>query len=426
MDRAALQNVTLHRLLEVSRQLGVSDNLPDILNLIIDAMRDLLASERATVFEYDAERDELYSSVAHEAKTIRFSARSGIAGTAATERRIINIADAYKNPAFNRDIDRATGFRTRSMLTIPLISPDDELIGVAQVLNKRDGTSFDDDDLAIAEALASQAAVAIKRAHLVEDQLARQRMERDLELARVIQRATWPQQIPTLHGLDIATFSESADSTGGDTHDLITLDNGDVLAMLADATGHGIGPALVATSLRAMLRMGVSMNASLAELATQLNRQLCKDLPLGHFITVWLAVLHADTNTLESYSAGQAPLLHYHAARGRVTQLQSDDVPFGVIPDATPEEPVSIPLQPGDTFIVLSDGFFEAMNERRERIGTEEIITTITQNCRSSASDLIAAIRQTVDNFANGTPASDDQTALVIRRLPLPKGGTQP
>ena len=191
------------RVLAVARQLGASADLKQILSVIIDAMREVLDAERATVFEFDAEANELFTTVAHgiaenvEEGTegqaeIRLSASTGLAGESVRTRTIINIPDAHADVRFNPEIDRKTGFRTRSLLTIPLIGHDRELIGVAQVLNRRGGPFTGDDE----EILASQAAVALKRGRLIEDRIVRQKLESDLELARTIQQSGSPRQAP--------------------------------------------------------------------------------------------------------------------------------------------------------------------------------------------------------------------------------------
>lgn len=201
-DRS-LEHDILYHLLEVARHLSASVSLSEILSVIIDAVRDAIKAERATVLEYDAARDELFSTVAHGLGDIRIPAGTGLAGTCAREKRIINVADAYADDRFNPEIDEQTGFRTRSILTVPLVAADGELCGVSQVLNKKLGT-FDAQDEQVAGALASLAAVAIRRVRLIEDRLVRQKLERDLELARQIQRSAAPQRLPVLDGFTLA------------------------------------------------------------------------------------------------------------------------------------------------------------------------------------------------------------------------------
>ena len=430
MPSESIQQDTLRRLLEVSRRLGNTPDLGEILSVIIDAMRDLLRAERATVFEYDHENDQLVATVAHGLEPsasaasdgdrpaeVRFAAAHGIAGAAAQTRTIVNVPDAYADPRFNPEVDRATGFKTRSILSIPLCGIDGELIGVAQVLNKIGGR-FDASDEAVAEALAAQAAVAIKRARLILDQIARQKMERDLELARTIQQATFPASLPEIPGYEIATWSESADSTGGDAYDVIPTDDagGGALFLLADATGHGIGPALLATEIRAMLRMAALLGASLDEMATRLNAQLCNDTPTGYFVTGWLGLLSAADHSLHSFSAGQAPLFHYRSATHDVEERAADTVPFGIIPDIEPPSGDATDLAPGDIFAVMSDGICEATDMDDEQFGSQRIVTALRDLHAEPAERIIEELIARVNNFCGDTPAADDRTIVLIKR----------
>jgi sigma-B regulation protein RsbU (phosphoserine phosphatase) len=415
----------LTRLLDVSRRLGVTADVGDILRVIIDALRDLLDAERATVFEYDAVRHELFATVAHgvsangadAAADLRFSADLGLAGDAARTRRAVIVADAYADPRFNPDIDRRTGFRTRSILSIPLESFDGELIGVAQVVNRRNGP-FGPEDEPLAAALAAQAAVAIKRARLVADREQRLKLERDLELARTIQQQTFPRHLPRLPGYDMAAWTEPAESTGGDIYDVIELDGAPPRAvlMLADATGHGIGPSLQATSIRSMLRIAARLGADLQSMTKHLNRQLNEDMPLGRFITAWIGVLDADRHTLTSFSAGQAPLFHF-TERGRaVARLIADDIPFGIAPDIKAHRSRRFDLAPGDLFVALSDGIVETMSPDGEQFGSDRAIESIRSRAAEPSASILSSLMREVEQFAAGAAQQDDRTLVIIRR----------
>ena len=165
------------KLLELSRRLAGTGDLQSILSMVIDALRDLLDADRATVFEYDPKADELFTQVAHGLggsgpQVIRIPAGAGIAGAAARGKHIVNIPDAYADERFNRAVDQKTGYRTRTILAIPLLDHDGVLVGVAQVLNRREG-AFDASDEALAEGLAANAAVAVRRGRLIEDRIER-------------------------------------------------------------------------------------------------------------------------------------------------------------------------------------------------------------------------------------------------------------
>ncbi|MBL0920650.1 MAG: SpoIIE family protein phosphatase [Phycisphaerales bacterium] len=429
----------LRRVLAVARKLGASDHLDEILGVIIDAMRDLLRADRATVFEYDKAANQLFTTVAHglsggdASACIRIPATAGIAGQCAQSRAIINVPDAYADARFNQAVDRSTGYRTRSILTIPLEVVGGDLIGVAQVLNK-DGGPFDGADEEIAGALAAQAAVAIRRARLLEDRLMREKLERDIELARRMQQQTFPTSVPRIPGYDIAGFSEPADQTGGDAfdlvgfvrrgQDLIVVEPNEpatgAMMFLADATGHGLGPALSVTQARSMLRMGLRVGVGVRSIAEHMNRQLCDDLPAGRFITAWIGLLDQGSHTLLSFSAGQAPLLHHRARDDEIVSVPAQTMPFGIMPDLDADVAPPLALEPGDAFIVLSDGFYEAARPSGEQFGEQRVYDLVRASRGLSASELLANIRAACREFTGPIEAADDQTAIIVKRLEWP------
>lgn len=450
---SALANDAMRRLLSVARALSATDDLAQVLSVIIDAMRDLLDAERATVFEFDAAASELFTTVAHGVSSaqngasnaesdgaapgagaglttgIRIPITRGIAGECARHRAVINVPDAYADPRFNREVDKQTGFTTRSILAVPLVGVDGELIGVAQVLNKRGGP-FGDEDREIALALAGQAAVAMKRARLLLDRMVREKLEREIEVARRLQQQTFPKQLPQPEGYEIVGFSEPADRTGGDAFDAVPLwcDNArwrasgedkpvhGAMLLMADATGHGVGPALSVTQARSMLRMGARLGTELDRVARHMNEQLCEDLVTGRFITAWLGLLDARAHLLHSVSAGQAPLLILRAKAGAVENRDADVLPLGISRglELPPREPIG--LQPGDAFIALSDGFYESQNAEGEQFGVKRVAEIVRRTACEGADAMLRAIREELEAFTGGAPAEDDRTALIVLR----------
>jgi len=251
------------------------------------------------------------------------------------------------------------------------------------------------------------------------------KLEGDLQLARQIQQNTFPRQLPTLAGFDITAWNQPADETGGDSYDVIGLADGgsivegeadSVVLMLADATGHGIGPALSVTQLRAMLRMAVRAGSALGEMAAHMNEQLYADLPRNRFITAWLGLLRAD-GIFSTYSAGQAPILLYRAESDEVEVRNADATPFGLLPPMSVNLPAPTELQSGDIYAVLSDGFFEASDAAGEEFGTERLAELIRRHRSAGAEEILEALRKEVREFTGDAPLDDDRTAVIIKRL---------
>jgi serine phosphatase RsbU (regulator of sigma subunit) len=256
------------------------------------------------------------------------------------------------------------------------------------------------------------------------------RIEDDLQVARRIQQSALPERIPYLVGFDIDAFSDSADETGGDTYDVIGYrvdDNGRTIALsvenadrglllLADATGHGVGPALSAAQISAMLRMAVRDGASLERIVHNVNQQLCDDLYGGRFITAWLAIVDTKNGTLTNFSAGQAPLLHLHADGQPTDILPADAPPFGILRDLA--VPMNSPrtMAPGDVFAVLSDGIFDTTNGSGEQFGVQRAIDIIAAHHKETAGLIVTRLRQALAQFSPGTKSLDDRTAIIVKR----------
>ena len=281
-------------------------------------------------------------------------------------------------------------------------------------------------------------ASSIREVHQLTDAHGRMRrslrtllkLEGDLQVARRIQQDTWPERIPTLPGFSIAAWSEPADETGGDTYDVVGYrrvpgESGPRLSateaeravlLLADASGHGIGPALSVTQVRAMLRMAIRVGEDLPTMVRHLNAQLCADLTDGRFVSAWLGELDAKERTLTGFSCGQGPLLYYRALDQACVVVETDTVPFGCVEDLEVVLRAPIRMEPGDIFMALSDGVIDAESSNGERFGTERVMDIITRHHAGSAAELMATLRRVLADFAGATPADDDRTGVIIKR----------
>jgi serine phosphatase RsbU (regulator of sigma subunit) len=247
------------------------------------------------------------------------------------------------------------------------------------------------------------------------------KLEGDLRVARQIQQSTLPATLPDIPGYDLAAWSEPAEETGGDTYD-VTWGNDEqdqkvLHLLLADASGHGIGPALAVTQIRAMMRMALRLGGDLGTIARHLNEQLYADLPNNRFITAWLAELDVQSHTLTTFSAGQGPLLYYRAADHAVQQLVADYPPFGLFPKLEPRSRQPVVMAPGDLYVVLSDGFFEATDRSGHELGREAIAKIVEANASGSAEQLLEQLRTEVGSMEGEDEARDDRTAVILKRL---------
>jgi len=413
-EQRQLSAQDMKAILGVTSALAAPFDLMTMLAEVVNAAKQVLKADRGSVWLYDAPADELVLEVATGIRPVRVRAGAGLVGTCARDRKIINVPDCYADPRFDPGVDKASGYRTRCMLTLPLVDHKDVLVGVMQVLNKAGGV-FDAEDEVLATALAAQCAVALQRVRMTEALIEGERLRQELEMARVVQMSTLPAAMPSLPGYDVYGTFQPAELTGGDTFDLALLDQG-LLTVLADATGHGIAPALSVTNMQAMLRMAFRLGADLETAFTQVNNQLAATLPGDRFITAFVGLLDASAHRMRFHSGGQGPIFHFKAATGTCVPYKPTSFPLGAMPLSSLRPAVTLDMEPGDILVLLSDGIYEYHDAGKEQFGEERVQEIVRAHHRKSMAELSTALLESVHAFAKGAPQEDDITLVLVKR----------
>lgn len=248
-------------------------------------------------------------------------------------------------------------------------------------------------------------------------------MKEHLQVARRIQRATLPSSVPKVPGYEFHGWSEPADETGGDTFDFVELEGGrEVAIMIADASGHGIGPALAIAQLQGMAHLSWRQERDPLDVARILNERMVAQLPDGRFVTAWFGVLDHTTGRLRMISSGQDPQLVYRAATGRVERLPTDTVPLGILDGLEGDSCREIELEPGDTLLVASDGIAETAFDG-EQFGVERVAEILRANNTRTPVAITDAVRRAVGEFSHEQAAADDRTVVVVQRQPSETAG---
>lgn len=405
----------LQAVLEVTRVLAATTDLAALLPAIERATRQVLRCQRATVFLYDEQRNQLYSRIATGVQEIRFSAEKGFAGHVVQTGRSLNVPDAYADTRFNPEIDRKTGFVTRTVLSVPMYNYSGQLMGVLQALNKSDGV-FDAYDEWLAMVLSAQAGVALQRQKLLDEYAAKQKMQRDLDIARTIQQQILPKSAPHIPGFDVAGWNQPADETGGDYFDFHTGTDGSIAITVADATGHGIGAALMTAECRALLRACFNGGSDLSAAITMVNRLLCQDLPPDRFVTACVLLVRPDVPEVPYLAAGHGPLLVVRAD-GDIEQYGSTGLPLGIMADVQFETAAPVHLRPGDLLAVVTDGMFEWSDSHGDEYGLDRLAQALCRHRTLPAAQIIERTYEHLRSYTQGQPQSDDLTAVVVKRM---------
>ncbi len=400
--------------LNVSRMLAVTADLDPLLQRIAEAATTLLNCERASIFLHDPSSDELWTKVALQSAEIRIPAHVGIVGHAFKTNEILLIPDPYKDPRFNPEPDRRSGFVTRNLLTSPMVDMDRQPIGVIQAVNKKTAT-FNDTDRAMIQLLADQAGVAIQRYRLQLAALEIVALRREMDLAKKVQEKLIPKSPPDVPGLEATGWTRAASVTGGDCFDLWRMQDGRLGIFLGDASGHGLAPALVVSQVRTLVRTVSETEPDPGQLLMRVNTRLAEDLETGRFVTAFLGYLDSQ-GTLSWSSAGHGPVLfRAHEGEDLIT-LEAPLPPLGVVPDPWVDPVTELQMGPTGQLIVMSDGIFEAFSPTGEQFGVDRVKQLINERRCDDNNELIPCIRDAVVKWQGRDEPVDDQTLVLVRR----------
>lgn len=245
----------------------------------------------------------------------------------------------------------------------------------------------------------------------------KRRLEYELELSQVVQKALLPQQVPEIFGLEIAAFSRPAEIIGGDYFDFFRFGDGSHGLAIADVAGKGVSASLLMASVQIALHSLVPLSESPADVLRQLNRLFSHNINFTTFVTLFLGSFDPGTQTLTYSNAGHnPPLVFCKQPNGRdpISWLRPTGPAIGLV-DEFPFTFEKSVLSPGDTLLLYTDGVTEAMDLQKEQFGEERLAALVQQKSGLSAKEMVRALRQALYEFTAGKPLADDTTIVACR-----------
>ena len=237
----------------------------------------------------------------------------------------------------------------------------------------------------------------------------------DLELARKIQLSILPHQLPVLPGLDIAARFLPMASVGGDFYDFIHIGDRQLGVLIADVSGHGLSSSLIASMLQVALAGQVAHASNPGKVLVGLNRAVSGKFS-DNFVTAVYLYVDLDSNLIRYAGAGHPPVIQLQGATGRAEQIMENGLVLGVYEDACYES-LEIPLQPGDRYVLYTDGILEAANPSQEMYGADRLMhfleTNRSLNADQFADALLADIARWIEQTGEQNQ-QDDLTLLVL------------
>ena len=307
-----------------------------------------------------------------------------------------------------------------TQVLLPL-APNNRMLGFISLGPKRSETPYSAADLQLLGAVASQTGLALENARLTEsirqEVAQRERLNRELEIARDVQQRLFPQTLPKVRGLDFAGYCRPVFGVGGDYYDFIKLSDGCLGIAIGDVSGKGIAAALMMASLQASLRgQTIKPCSTLSEMIKHVNRLVYDASADNRYATFFYAQYDPQSRTLRYVNAGHdPPFVCCKQADGReILRLTEGGLVVGLFP-AAPYQEAQLTLQPGDVVVAFTDGISEAMNDAGQEWDEERLIETIRSCSSRSAADMINSILERVDAFTVGAQQHDDMTLVVMR-----------
>lgn len=413
LDGERARSQKLHFLVETSKLLHSTLDLFELFGIVLRVASQQTGAERATLFLVDAPRRQLLSLIAQglERKEIRLPIGRGVAGWVAETGRTVNLPDAYRDPRFDARFDQSFGFRTRSLLAMPVKDRAGRIVAVLELLNA-ESPPFTDADVAFVESISVHAAIALENARLHREEKERQRLDRDLAVARTIQRALLPDAPPRLDGVEIAVRHQASHYVGGDYYDFLPLGEGVQVFVVADVEGKGAASALVMSSVQASLHVLVQHVHSLEGILFHLNETLRKGTRGEKYVTVFLGLLDVPRRRVHYINAGHQPPLVFGPAG--TEPLAEGGMALGLFPQVRFKRGVR-QLEPGEVLVACTDGIVEASDALEQQYGSERLAAVVRGKLGGSAQEIVDAIFADVDRHAEGGGRHDDRVAMAIK-----------
>lgn len=395
--------------------------VPQILNMLVQTFMEDMFLETSSVMLLTADGQQFKVMLAEGSRKRDierqiFSRETPLLKILEEKQQELTLYDLIEDPKY-KDISGSgkTNFEDLdASLIVPLLYQD-KVIGSFNLGEKKSGKPFNRDDLELLRNLSNQGAIAIENARLFEENLEKQRMEEELNIARDLQMSMLPAECPELAGFQIAAVSTQAQEVGGDFYDFIQMEDQRMGIVIGDVTGKSVSGALVMAASRSVFRLLSENTSDVGDIMGRANRRLIKDVKTGMFVALLYAVIDPKDKALSMCSAGQTQPIYCNADDGSAVLMETegDNFPLGILGDANYVD-THVSLKTGDKVVFYTDGIVEAMNAQKEVFGFDRLLEVVQAAHGKPAEGILNAIIESVDAYVGAAPQHDDLTIIVL------------
>jgi serine phosphatase RsbU (regulator of sigma subunit) len=406
------RNLEIKKLFEVSQKLLSSFNTNEILDFILESLKEVIPYDAAVIFLLDSENKELqqkaYFGYGKKSNDLSLKIGQGACGWVA-ENKKISIIDDVKIAENYYPLRE----QTQSQVALPLIIHD-EILGVI-CLEKNENSYFTNNIIEILKIFANQAAIAFHNAKQYEISMAKKSLESDLINASNVQQVLLPKRAPNYKNLDISFINIPNKIVSGDLYDLIPMNDKHLGVIIGDIAGKGAGAAIMMALLLAGFRAYKKTHFTVCETVARLNNLLEESVSASRYATFFYGIISLEENKITYTNAGHNPPIVIHQ-NGESENLHTGGIVLGYLANETYRQEEVI-FNEGDLIVLYTDGITEAMNDNSEEFGEERLLTAIKNNQSKSSYEIRKSILQELKLFTGYNEPDDDATLVIIKHL---------
>ena len=400
-------------LADLSQALTLSLDLDRTLRLAVTRIADFMQAEAVSLFLIDTATGLLVCRNCAgpvDITGLKLSVGQGVVGRTVSENATQIVRDAQTDARLNANVDAETGFVTRSIVCTPLTTAHGA-IGALEVINRRDGGLFDEDDAEILRLIAAPAALAIHNAQLAAGLIEQQRIKRELTLARKVQRSLLPKR--RRDSFPVIGINLPANEISGDFYDYFSLPDGRIAFVIADVSGKGLDAAFLMVRVTSLLRSAGKYASAPSSWLSNVNTELCSTLQDGRFVCAAVGVYDRSSGDVILSSAGFPPALLFDGENFQ--ELPADGPPLGIIPEAVYTEN-RLHLGPNALYL-FSDGATDVQRSDDSRLGTDGLHELIKRHTALAPEPRLRALLGDLKRLS----LVDDTTLLLVQE---PRGAS--
>lgn len=397
----------LNTLFEIGKELNSALEIERVLNLLHLSIMGEMTVNRLCIFLVENDKLKLYLN-----KGFQSEIELKILNNSKFHSELLKLSE----PAFvgdDCDNDFSAILQDVAISAFVPMSIQNKTKGVIALGKKITDLDFTIEELNFLTTLGNLAMISLENARLVDEMVEKERLEKELQVAREIQQQLLPASCPQIANIEMAAINKSSREVGGDYWDCIPLSDHQYGICIADVSGKGAPAALLMSNLQASLHALVNTDLGISEITFRINNLIYRNTGYDKFITFFFGILDIKEKTFTTVNAGHNPPYLYHKDRS-FQLLEEGGLILGMMPNIHYNSE-TVKLAPGDCIVMFTDGVSEAMNEKEEEFEEKRIEECVLKNFQCSADQMMQNLISAVEDFSYGQPQADDITVITIK-----------